>query len=153
MKKREILSMTLRLLAWDKMMSFTAKEKSRSEACWRGRRTSYVLNKSSYESKGTGCITRRRHSKSWLLPLLALAGPPWTGHLLSFNFLIYNMGIAKPPLRFVQIRKWDVCVHPVNCKGAESRVIFLFPLLLLINICLNDSYMNLRLQTQLCLNK
>lgn len=77
------------------MMPFTEKEKSRGEVLWKGRRTcnkTYVLSKSSYESKSTGYRTRKKA----LLQVLALAASSasraaWTSPLsplLTFSFLI-----------------------------------------------------------------
>ena len=54
---------------------------------------------------------------------------------------------ANPHLLFSRqiLYHWATCVYHVNCKGTESKVNCLFLLLFLINVYLNNSYMNFRL--------
>lgn len=139
MKKRETLSTTLRLLAWDMMMPFTEKEKAKVEACGRGRRKRERCSEQAAWEHGHRTWTVSLPSRPDLHHVqLSLGSPGQVTDSHSISCLC-NTGRAKPPLRFVRIRKRDVCVHPVNYKGAEWRFIFLFPLLFLVNVCLNDT--------------
>lgn len=131
-EKRKILGIILRLLAWDRIMPFTKKAKGRR--IWRTEEKTRVMFWTQ--------VARR--AKPWDVGQEGLTLTPatssfsWANLDKSLILIQYphlcNMEIAKPPLRIDRIWKWDVCVHPVNCKGAESRSIFLLPLLFPVNV-------------------